>query len=168
MSELFLTLAMFWKIVKYLLDEIYLCVFWQPSWRRLTCTSIRSINSLRNALVLRTGKCKCLKCSWLLLCFERFSFGCLMKSTYMFSTTLSTYTMLLLIACPYCFHQRVVCLIAFVFPSTLAYSFGPPPLQLSLLFSLFPPTDLLPPPLISYLFNPLFAFILCMWACDCL
>ena len=28
------------------------------------------------------------------------------------------------IACSYCFHQRIVCLISLVFPSTLAYRFG--------------------------------------------
>ena len=73
LSELFLTLAMFWYLFKSFLDGIDLCV---------DVTSV-SINSCINSLVpLLWRMNKCLNLSWLLLCVERLSNLCFMKSTY--------------------------------------------------------------------------------------
>ena len=66
-----------------LLDEIHL--YDVSKSFRFECTSTHSIKYVRNTLVLIIEKWKCLNCSWLLLCFERISNMCLMKSTYTIS-----------------------------------------------------------------------------------
>ena len=120
MSELFLTLAMFWKILKFVLDDIYLYVF-------------------DNLIHLHDVASNCVS---LLLPSTCYVFDFISVSIYVglefwicvsflnsrfFTNLIGPWIFIyemLLFAFSHCFYQRIVFLISFVFPITVGWRFG--------------------------------------------